>query len=52
VTFAKGCPLLTLFFPGMSEKMSFWQGMRDAGRGAGGDDQSGKIHSAKIFLLT
>jgi hypothetical protein len=45
--------------------MGFWQGMRGADRGAGastaklcevceagGDDQSGKIHSARIFLLT
>jgi len=35
VTFAKGSPLLTSVFPGMSEKMGFWQGIRGAGRGAG-----------------
>jgi hypothetical protein len=65
VTFAKGSPLLTSFFPGRSEKMGFWQGMRGAGRGAeastaklceacdaGCDDQSGTIHSSRIFLLT
>ena len=64
MTFAKGSPLLTSFFPERSEKMGFWQGMKGAGRGAGasmaklceacdadGDDQSGKIHSARNFLL-
>jgi len=35
VTFAKGSPLVTLFFQGMSEKKGFWQGIRGAGRGAG-----------------
>jgi hypothetical protein len=62
VTFAKESPLLTSFFPGRSEKMGFWHGMRGAGRGAGasteklceacdagGGDRSGKIHNARIF---
>jgi len=65
VTFAKGSPLLTSFFPEVSEKMGFWQVMRGVGCGAGaitaklceacdagGGDRSGKIHSARIFLLT
>jgi hypothetical protein len=62
VTFAKGSPLLTSVFPGMSEKMGFWQGIRGAGRGAGastaklceacGGDQSGKKHNTRPFLLT
>ena len=65
VTFGNRIPLLTSFFPWRAEKMDFWPRMRGAGRGAGastaklceacdasGGEQAGKIHIAKIFLLT
>ena len=65
VTFAKGSPLLTSFFPGRAEKMDFWPRMRGAGRGAGasapkvheacdvgGDGQADTMHITTVHLLT
>ena len=37
VTFAKGSPLLTSVFPGMSEKIGFWQGMGGSRSRSGGE---------------